>query len=611
MKKNISKLVAFCFFTLLWGISEALASETKILPYFSLYGEPKYKNLEHFDYVRPDAPKGGRLVLPAYGSFDNFNPYIFKGIASPETAALTIESLGFSPSDDKQTAYPLIAEKFEIPENNQFIGFLLNPAAKFNDGSPVTADDVIFSFKAITTQGSPLYKVYYADVASVKKINNHHVRFYFKEGSKNKELPLILTQIPIFSAQYYKDKDFATPRLEAPLSSGPYKVKQFSAGKFVVLERDKNYWGKNLPTRLGFYNFDEVRYDYYQDTTVTLQALFAGNIDLREEYIAKIWATGYENNLIRSGKIIKEEIKHNQAANLQSFAFNLRRPLFADKRVRQALSLAFNFDWANERLFYNQYKRIEGIFPNTGLEAQGKPRGKELKLLQKYIKNKKDDVFGFLPTSPSHRNHLETRENLKKAVKLLQEAGYDFYNGKMVNQKTGEPLEFEILSNTANGSAFTRVMLPFLHNLEKIGIKAVFRNIETNIFKNRLDNFDFDMAIISFSGSNNPGNELKELWGSSSADINGSFNLIGVKNPVVDSLIEEVIQAQHQDDYYAALSALDRVIRHEYYFIPNWYSPAQRVAYRNKFSHKKTNLPIGVNPFTWWDKQQEEKAGKK
>ena len=605
MKKIINK-----FFLLLCIVAFApsAVAKTRVLPYFSLYDEPKYiSGFASFDYADPKAPKGGRIVLPAYGSFDNFNPYIFKGIASPETAALTLDTLGFSPADDISTAYPLIAEKFEISDDNSFIGFILDKRAKFHDGSPILADDVIFSFNALIEKGSPIYKVYYGDVARVEKVSDRHVRFHFRSGSHNKELPLILTQIAVFSQKDWQGKDFSAPVTTPPLGSGPYRVDSFSFGKYTVLKRNKDYWAQNIPSRSGFFNFDEIRYDYYQDTTVTLQALFAGNIDLREEYIAKIWVTGYDNDLIKSGKIIKEDMAHNKAANLQSFAFNLRRPLFQDKKVRQAVALAFDFDWANEKLFYNQYRRIEGFFPNSGLEASDRPQGRELRLLQKYKKLLPPEVFGTLPKNPAYGSYTQVRQNLREAVALLKEAGYDFVDGKMTNLQTGRPLEFEILSNTANGSAFTRVMLPFLHNLQKIGIKAVFRNIETNIFKNRLDKFDYDVAIISYPGSSSPGNELKEIWGSGSAGINGSFNIIGVQNPAVDALIEEVVKAQHKSDYIAAVNALDRVLRHEYYLIPHWYSPYQRIAYWNKFAHKSAKEPIGLQFLTWWDKATEDK----
>lgn len=601
ISKLLEKLILLSL--LLWSMpawAEIIVSDT--LP---LYGEAKYHNqFSHFDYANPEAIKGGRIVMPAYGTFDNFNPFIFKGIPASEAAALTLDSLGVVPSDDVSTVYPLIAKQFELPSDLSFVGFILDERAKFQDGTPITADDVIFSYQALIEKGSPLYKVYYADVEKVEKITPHHVRFYFKKGTLNKELPLILSQIYIYSSKYWADKDFAKPILAQPLSSGPYRIEKFEPNKFIVLKRDKNYWASALPSRKGFYNFDEIRLDYYQDTTITLQALFSGNIDVREEYISKIWVTGYQNDLIKKEKIIKEEMAHNKAATLQNFAFNTRRPQFEDKKVREAIGLAFNFDWANEKLFYNQYKRLYSYFTNTGMEATNKPQGKELEILNQYKKQLPESVFEEVKASPKFENYMAGRQNLRRAVKLLKEAGFDFVDGKMTNLKTGEALEFEVLSNTANGSTFTRVMLPFIKNLEKIGIKASFRNLEVNIFKNRLDNFDFDVAIISFPVSQMPGNEQKEMWGSQSADVKGSMNMIGIKNPIIDELLKKVVQANDKEEYVASIKALDRVLLDGYYMIPQWYSPYQRVAYWDKFAHPKTNLNVGFQPHTWWMKNK-------
>ena len=592
---------------LLFGLSLflSLAAEAKITDRLALYGESKYaSDFKAFDYVNPEAPQGGQIVLPAYGTFDNFNVYIFKGVAASFVPALTMETLGFSPTDDPFTVYPLLAQKFDLPEDKLYVGFILNPKARFADGSEVTADDVVFSFEAITQKGSPIYKMYYGDVDRVEKIGKYEVRFYFKAGTNNKELPMILAQFHIFSAKDWQDREFDKPTLQVPLGSGPYVVKDFQVNKFVTLQKNPHYWGKDLPVRRGFYNFDTVRYDYYQDTTVTLQALFAGNIDAREEYIAKIWMTGYDNDLIKSGKVKKETLEHNNPATLQNFAFNIRRDKFKDRRVRKALDLAFNFEWANEKLFYNQYRRLYSYFTNTGMEATGLPQGKELEILEKYRDKLPPSVFD-TPYQPTFNPQMNNpRENLKKAVALLKEAGYDFKDGKMVNLQTGEPLEVEILSNSANGATFTKVMLPYIENLRKIGIKAVFRNLEVNIFKNRLDNFDFDMAIISYPVSQLPGNEQREYWGSAAADMNGSNNVIGIKNEVVDELLTGLVSAQEKEDYVAYVKALDRVLLNENYMIFQWYSPYSRVAYRDKFGQPKTDLKIGFQPFIWWAKEE-------
>ncbi|MBO6281027.1 MAG: ABC transporter substrate-binding protein [Alphaproteobacteria bacterium] len=579
-------------------------ANAKVSDKIALYGESKYTSgFKAFDYVNPDAPQGGKIVLPAYGTFDNFNPYIFKGVAATFVAPLSFETLGTSPVDDPFTVYPLLAEKFDLPEDKSYIGFILNRNARFSDGSPVTADDVVFSFNAIIEKGSPVYRMYYADVDRVEKINDYEVRFYAKEGTNNKELPLILSQFSVFSAKDWQGKDFDKPTLQVPLGSGPYIVKDFQVNKYVELHKNTEYWGKDLPVRRGFNNFDIVRYDYYQDTTVTLQALFSGDIDAREEYIAKIWMTGYDNNLIKSGKIKKENIEHNEPAVLQNFAFNIRRDKFKDSRARQAIGLAFNFEWANEKLFYNQYKRLYSYFTNTGMEATGLPQGKEKEILRQYTDILPADVFEKPYTPVVNEDIYNSRENLKKAVALLKSAGYDFKNGKMVNLKTGEPLEFEILSNSANGATFTKVMLPFIENLRKIGIKAVFRNLEVNIFKNRLDKFDFDMAIISYRISQMPGSELRDFFGSESADIPGSNNIIGIKNPAVDKLIKGIVAAQEKEDYMAYVKGLDRVLLHEYYIIPQWYSAVSRVAYWDKFGQPKTDIKTGFQPFIWWKKE--------
>ena len=605
MKKIINKIfVLFPIVLLLLGNGGKIATS----PHLAIYGIAKYPDgFTHFDYVNPNAPKGGKIVMPEYGGFDNFNPFIFKGSASSTVADLIWDSLGYSPADDYSVVYPLLAKEFEFPENRQYIGFILDEKAHFADGSPVTADDVIFSFNTLIEKGAPIYRVYYRDVERAEKVNDKHVRFIFKENSQNKELPLILSQFKIFPAKDWQNRDFSKPSLQIPLGGGAYKITDFQAGKYITLKRDTNYWGKDLPTRRGFYNFDEIRMDYYQDTTVTLQALFAGNIDVREEYIAKIWTTGYNNDQVKNGQIIKEAIEHNNPAVLQHFAFNLRRPKFKDKRVRQAIDLAFNFDWANEKLFYNQYQRLYSYFTNTGMEATNLPVGREKEILEQYRGQIDDSVFTKPFTLTDDSSETKVRENLRHAVKLLQDAGYDFVNGKMTNLTSGEVLSFEILSNLANGSSFNRVMMPFIANLRKIGITAVFRNLEVNIFKNRIDNFDFDMAIMSYRMGQMPGNELREMFGSKAADTRGSYNIMGIKNQVVDELIEKIVSADEKTEFEAYVRALDRVLLSEHYLIFQWYSPYNRIGRRNKFGIPDNTQKIGYQPFIWWSVEAENK----
>ena len=577
--------------------------QISIQDYITLNTAPKYtKDFKNFSFVNPDAPKKGRIVLPAYGTFDNFNPYIFKGTASTEAVALTLDSLGVSPADDIETVYPLIAEKFELPSDKSFIGFFINPKARFSDGSSVTADDVVFSFNSLITKGSPIYKFYYADIDRVEKITHRHVRFYFKPNTKNRELPLIISSLKIFSANDFNNREYDKPSLTPPLGNGPYKIKKFEAGRYIIFERDKNYWAQNLPTRKGFYNFDEIKYDYYQDTTVTLQALFSGNIDVRYEYIAKSWATGHDNNLITTGKIKKQAIKHNRPATTQFFAFNTRKEKFKDARVRKALDFAFNFPWANKNLFYNQYERLRSYFANTHFAATDNPQGKELEILQSLQEQLPPEIFTTPVENIFRNDSLSDRENLKLAVKLLNEAGYDFINEKMCNLKTGEPLEFEIIINSANGNSFTRVLLPFIENLRKIGIKATTRVLEINTYKNKLDNFDFDIIVGGVSGIYMPGTEQKDLWGSQAADTKGSSNIIGIKNPTIDYLINKLIETDDTELYTAYVKALDRVLLFNHYVIFNWYSNADRIAYWDKFSFPENNQNLGVDINTWWIK---------
>lgn len=604
MAKKINSIFFAILQILLFPHITIADSSISITNYVSIGDTPKYTSaFKNLDYVNPDAPKKGRIVLPAYGTFDNFNPYIFKGTASPEVVGLTLDSLGITPADDPETAYPLLAEKFELPKDKSFIGFFLNPKAHFSNGSPITADDVVFSFNSLITKGSPVYKFYYTDVDYVKKINQRHVRFYFKKDSKNRELPLILTALKIFSAKDFANKEYDKPVLIPPLGSGPYIVKNFEAGKYIIFERNPNYWAKDLPTRKGMFNFDEIKYDYYQDTTVTLQALFAGNIDLRTEYIAKSWATGYNNELVNSGKIKKQAVPHNRPASEQFFAFNTRKAKFSDPRVRQAISFAFNFPWANKNLFYNQYQRLNSFFANTRFAATGIPTDLELQALTELENPVPEDIL-ITPIEDIFRNDkLSDRENLKKAVKLLKSSGYDFINEKMCNIKTGEPLTLEIIVNAANGNSFTRVLLPFIENLRKIGIKATTRVLEVNTYKNKMDKFDFDMVIAGFNGTSIPGSEQKDLWDSATADIEGSNNLIGIKNPSVDELIKKLIETEENEQYTAYVRALDRVLLFNHYVIFNWYTNTDRIAYWDKFSYPENNLDTGVDIFTWWMKE--------
>lgn len=603
MRNKLFSFIIFLTLNIFITPNLSFANRITISDYISISNAPKYdKHFKNFEYVNPNAPKKGSITLPAYGTFDNFNPYIFKGTASTEVAELTLDSLGYTPADDVETAYPLIAEKFEQPSDKSFIGFFINPKAKFHNNTPITADDVIFSFNALITKGAPIYKFYFSDIDRVEKISSRHVRFYFKPNTKNRELPLIITSLKIFSAKDFENKEFDKPSLTPPLGNGPYIIKNFEAGQYITFKLNPDYWAKDIPTRKGFFNFDEIKYDYYQDTTVTLQALFSGNIDMRYEYIAKSWKTGYDNELVKKEKIKKQAIKHNKPATVQFFAFNTRKQKFSHPKVRQAIGLAFNFPWANKNLFYDEYKRLYSYFANTRFAATHIPYGLEKEVLQDLENPLPEGIFT-KPVEELFRNDkLSDRENLKLATNLLKEAGYDFINEQMCNLKTGEPLEFEIVINSANGNAFTRVLLPFIENLRKIGITAKTRILETNTYKNKLDKFDFDIIVGGYRGFHLPGNEQKDLWGSQSATIESSNNIIGVSNPLVDELIQKIIETEDNLLYSAYVKALDRVLLFNHYTIFNWYSDADRIAYWDKFAYPENNLDTGVNIHTWWIK---------
>ncbi len=582
------------------------ASEILITKSISVFGEPKYKEgFTHFDYVNPLAPKRGKIKHPVYGTFDSLNPFIIKGIASPQIM-LIYDTLLTQSADDHYSAYGLVASKIHQPSNKSWIAFEINPKAKFHDGKKITASDIKFTFEILRSKGSPFYRIYYSDVKQVTTINDSFIRFDFKQNSNNKELPLIIGQMPILPKHYWKNKDFTKTTLEIPLGSGPYRLSKIQAGKQLTFQRVKNYWAKDLNVNIGTYNFDTLQFDYYKDTTISLQALSSGDLDLREEYISKLWATSYDFPAIKNGDIIKAEIPHQRIPQMQAFFFNIRKDKFQDRNVRKAISLTFNFEWANKHLFYNQYKRTTSFFDNSELSAQGLPNTEEIKLLAPYKDILPKDIFSPLPNIPYNKNFMDVRTHLRQAVKLLKQSGYDFIDGKMTNLQTKQTLEFEIITNAANGNTFDRVLMPFINNLAKIGIKANLKKLDVNIYKNRYDKFDFDMIIGSFPQSHLPGNEQKEYWGSEAATRFGSRNIIGIQHPAIDSIIEKIISSNTKDNLVIATKCLDRILLKEYYAIPHWHLPYSRIAYKNIFGIPKITPPNGYQLMTWWIKEDKK-----
>jgi microcin C transport system substrate-binding protein len=575
--------------------SWALAQDVAPAHGIAMHGDLKYgPGFEHFDYVNPDAPKGGKVTFSVIGTFDSFNPFIIKGEGAAGVATL-FESLTTQSLDEPFSEYGLLAETVEMPEDRSWVAFTLRPEARWHDGKPVTVEDVIWSLETLREKGAPFYRYYYKNVKSVEATGDRRVKFTFDETT-NRELPLIIGQLPILPKHYYEGREFDRTTLEPPLGSGPYRVKSFEPGRNVVYERVRDYWGADLPVNRGSYNFDEIRYEYYRDANVALEAFKAGAYDFRQENTAKFWATAYTGPVFDAGWIVKEEIPHQLGTGMQGFAFNLRRPLFQDPRVRRALAYAFDFEWTNRTIMYGQYERTESYFSNTELAADGLPGEAELALLEPFRDQLPPEVFTEVYRAPSTDGEGGIRQNLRTALRLLSEAGWRVEGGRLVNAQ-GQPFRFEIL---LNGPSFERHTLPFVKNLERLGIQATVRAVDPAQYQNRMDNFDFDITVESFGQSLSPGNEQRDYWGSEAADIPGSRNTIGIKDPVVDHLVEKIIEAPTREDLVAATRALDRVLLWGHYVIPHWHIRTFRVAYWDKFDRPQNNPPYGLPVFSWW-----------
>jgi microcin C transport system substrate-binding protein len=561
----------------------------------AMHGDLKYgPDFEHFDYVNPNAPKGGTVTFSVIGTFDSFNPYIIKGQAAAGVTLL-FESLTTQSLDEPFSEYGLLAETVEMPEDRSWVAFTLRPEARWHDGKPVTVDDVVWSLETLRDKGAPFYRYYYKNVKSVEPAGDRRVKFTFDETT-NRELPLIIGQLPILPKHYFEGREFDRTTLEPPLGSGPYRIKSFEPGRTIVYERVADYWGADLPVSRGSYNFDEIRYEYYRDANVALEAFKAGGYDIRQENTAKFWATAYTGPMFDAGWIVKEAIPHELGTGMQGFAFNIRRPLFQDAKVRQALAYAFDFEWTNRTIMYGQYERTESYFSNTELAAEGLPSEAELALLEPFRDQLPEEVFTAVYHAPSSEGEGGFRQNLRTALRLLGEAGWSVEGGKLVNAQ-GQPFRFEIL---LNGPPFERHTLPFIKNLERLGIEATVRTVDPAQYQNRIDNFDFDMTVETFGQSLSPGNEQRDYWGSEAADIPGSRNTIGIKDPVLDHLIEKIIEAPTREDLVSATRALDRVLLWGHYVIPHWHIRSFRVAYWDKFDRPATNPPYGLPVFSWW-----------
>lgn len=562
----------------------------------ALHGAPKYPaDFKHFAYANPDAPKGGEIRLAAIGTFDNLNPFILKGVAAAGSN-MVFETLMESSMDEPFSQYGWLAETVSVAPDRSWVAYKIRPEARFHDGKPVTVEDVIFSFETLRDKGHPFYRSYYKDVLKAEKIGAQEVKFTFKEAG-NTELPLIMGQLPVLPKHFWADKDFSKTTLNPLLGSGPYKIESAVAGRSISYSRVTDWWGKDLAINRGRYNYDKISYDYYRDSTVALEAFFAHRYDFRVENTAKDWATAYNTPAVKSGAIIKQEIRNQLPAGMQAFVFNTRREIFKDRRVREALGYAFDFEWSNKAVAFGAYKRSTSYFANSELASSGLPSPEELKILEPYRGKIPDEVFTAEFRLPTTNGSGDNRANLQKAASLLKEAGWILQKGKLINSK-GEQFTFEIINESP---VFERWVQPFLRNLERLGIKANFRIADTAQYQNLIDEFNFDMTIGVFGQSLSPGNEQRDFWSSAKADVYGSRNLIGIKDPVIDELIEQLIKAPDRQSLIILARALDRVLLWNYFVIPHWYTDSYRVAYWNKFGQPAVAPLYGLGVMdSWW-----------
>lgn len=605
-------MLRFCMAFLL-GIcavtAPVFAQQAALVHGIAMNGAPKYApDFKHFDYVNPDAPKGGTLRMAALGTFDSLNPFIIKGVPAGQVG-IVYETLLASAADEPFSEYGLIAESVEVPADRSRVTFNLRPEAKFHDGVAITSADVVWSFETLRDKGAPFYRAYYADVKDVKAEGPRRVTFVFSQP--NRELPLTLGQMPVLPKHAWVGRDFAETTLTPPLGSGPYKVTKVDTGRSITLERVRDWWGAHLPVNRGRYNFDVMVTDYYRDNTVAVEAFFAHKYDVRAEHVAKIWATGYDAPAVKDGRIIKAEIQNSLPVGMQAFVMNTRRPIFKDRAVRQALQYGFDFEWSNKTLAHGAYKRTGSYFENSDYAAKGLPTGRELEILNSLDKaDIPPEVFTTSYKNPVTDGSGLARANLRTGIAILEAAGYKVGpDGIRVHASTGQRLAFEIVDNQPE---FERWVLPYIGNLKRMGIEVRFRTVDTAQYSQMLQTFDFDMTVHSFPQSLSPGNEQRDYWGSAKADAEGSRNLIGVKNKAVDTLVDAIGRADTPDELKANVRALDRILLWNFYVVPQWYVNTWRVAYWNQFEKPAKQAPydLGITD-TWWAKPVPVVAPKK
>jgi microcin C transport system substrate-binding protein len=582
----------------------------------SLFGNVKYPaGFKHFDYVNADAPKGGTVRLLSIGTFDNFN-LVIAGVKGSIGAGIELiyNSLIVPSADEVGTSYGLLAEAAAYPPDFSSVAYRLRPEAKWHDGVPVTPEDVIFSFETLK-KNDPFSAAYYRHITKVEKTGDREVTFTF-DGPGNRELPQIAGELTILPKHWWegadasgKKRDVTLTTLEKPLGSGAYRIKEFTPAHSITYERVEGYWGEDLNVNVGRDNFQEIRFEYFRDTTVALESFKGDQIDWKSENSAKDWATGYDFPAVQDGRVIKEEFPVKSQGVMQAYAFNIRRDKFQDARLRRAFNFAFNFEETNKQLFYNQYQRVSSYFQGNELACSGVPTGLELEILEPLRDKVPPEVFTTPYTNPVNDDETSVRANLHQATQLLKDAGYEVRNTRLVNTKTGEPLTVEIL---VDQPAFERVALFYKPSLERLGIAASVRTVDPTQYENRMRSWDYDIIIAAWRESLSPGNEQRNYWSSQAADQAGSNNYIGIKNPAVDALIERIIFAKSREELVAASHALDRVLLWNHYVVPQWTYAFERSARWDRFSHPEKMPEYGASSFPtiwWFDAQKAAKVG--
>lgn len=592
------------------GVSSAFAEPAVIrTSSISLYDSPKYRpGFKHFDYVNPDAPKGGKITLPALDSYDTLNPYVLKGIPAMSSIAvygitemnepLMIGTSWYQESgDEPQSAYCLICSELEYPEDYTWVIFHLNPKARFHNGDPITAADVANSFELLMSDAAhPLYQNNYGNVARAEVLDTHRVKFHFRKPD-NRSLLLRLGELPVMSKKHWDSHSFGSSSGTPQPLSGPYRIKKFKLGHNLVLERVPDFWAKDHPLYRGQYNFDEVKFEFFRDRTVAFEAFKSGRLDFWIEYVAKNWAYAYDFPAVRNGKVIKRAIPHQIPSGTQAFFINTRREKFQDIRTRKAISLLFDFAWINRNIFSDAYRRSETHYPNSVMGARGLPSEAELALLEPWRDQLPPELFEQAFHFPTYDGTGNAREGLKKSFALLKSAGWEFRGDSLVHKQTGKPFTLELLIDTPS---FQRVLLPYAKNLKKVGIDARIRIVDATQLKTRLDMFDFDMVVYVLPQTATPGQEQRIYFHSSQANVKGSRNLSGITDPVVDAMLDKIGQAGSLQELIAASRALDRVLLWNYYTIPQWYLDYHRIAYRKHFGQPEQPAPLSLAFQTWW-----------